>query len=154
MGERDTAHEGIDFCYYWTDKGDIHRLQEKTKVPVIFAGQVVNICDDYLGKSVFIRHDLYFSTGSSLYTIYDHIKPDGHLNSGVKLTEGDISGILNNKRKNTGVIPHHIHISIAWIPDNLNPEKFGWQMLGDGKVVMLPDPLDTIKCPYSISSDI
>jgi hypothetical protein len=154
FGERNTAHEGLDLCCYRTNDGDIQYLNESTKVPVIFAGRVVEVCSDFLGESVFVSHDIYNSNKRRLHTIYGHIKPGDNVCPGARLNEGDIIGILSNKRKSSGVIPYHLHISIAWLSETLSPEKPGWQMLNDVNRALLIDPLSIIEFPCSISSDV
>lgn len=154
LGKRNISHEGLDLCYYRTKKGDIQHLNEKTKVQVMFDGLVVTTCNDFLGESVFVRHDFTNSNKSRLYTIYGHIKPDSAIYQGQRLAEGDIIGILSNKRNDTGVVPYHLHISIAWISDMLKQNNLEWQILRNENMVRLLDPLKIIKCPYSTSSDI
>jgi hypothetical protein len=153
-GKRDISHEGLDLCYYRTGKGDIKHLDENTKVPLMFNGQVVKVCDDFLGESVFVRHDLYHSDINRLYTIYGHIKPGKDIYQGKRLDEGDVIGKLANKKSRAAMIPYHLHISAAWISDSLNQENLGWQILQNTSMVKLLNPLDILECPYSISSDI
>jgi hypothetical protein len=154
LGKRNISHEGLDLCYYRTEREDIQSLNSKTKVPVIFNGQVIKVCDDFLGKSIFVRHNFNNANKCRLYTIYGHIKPGTHVQEGERLTEGDIIGTLFNKRNNNRIVPYHLHISTAWISDLLNLENLGWQILQDANMVKLLDPLKIIRCPYQISADI
>lgn len=150
MGKRERPHEGLDLCLYRNEEGDIHYLGEQTKVPVIFPGQVVKVVGDFLGESVFVSHGDYESNESRLHTIYGHIKPQDHIRPGERLSEGDVIGVINNARIGDAVIPQHLHISVAWVPNTVHAQEFGWQMAGDPTKVMPLDPLRVIKCPYSI----
>ena len=150
MGKRDRPHEGLDLCFYRTKEGDIRYLDEKTKVPAIFTGQIVKVGDDFLGESVFVSHGAYESDGSQLHTIYGHIKPRDHMRPGERLSEGDVIGTIADARKGGGSIPPHLHVSVAWIPNTVRSQELGWQIVGDLAKVVLLDPLSVIECPYSI----
>jgi len=154
LGKRERLHEGLDLYLYRTKEGNIHYLDEKTKIPVIFKGQVIKVDDDFLGESVFVSHGNYDSNGSQLHTIYGHIKPRAHICPGEILSEGDIIGVIADARKSGGVIPHHLHVSVAWISNTVHSQELGWQMMGDLTKVVLLDPLCVIECPYSIVSGI
>jgi hypothetical protein len=149
-GKREKRHEGLDLCLYRNKQGHIHYIEQSFKIPVLFDGQVVKIEDDFLGESVFIGHSIYNSDRSQLYTIYGHIKHSVYIHSGDKVSGGDVIGVLADIRKSDTVVPHHLHLSIAWIKDNIKPEEIGWQMMGDSTRVVLSDPLHMIQCPYSI----
>jgi hypothetical protein len=118
----------------------------------LFKGQVVKVDDDFLGESVFISHGTYDSNGSQLHTVYGHIKHGIHIHPGENLSEGDIIGVIADARKSGGVIPSHLHVSIAWIPNTVHPQELGWQMMSDPTRTVLLDPLCIIECPYSIVS--
>ncbi|MFP4641445.1 MAG: peptidoglycan DD-metalloendopeptidase family protein [Dehalococcoidia bacterium] len=154
LGKRGRAHEGLDLCLYRTGEGNIYYLNRETEVPVICAGQVVKVNDDFLGESVFVSHSAYNSNGCQLHTIYGHIKPHDYICSGERVGEGDIIGSLTDARKSGGGVPYHLHISIAWIPKTFSPQELGWQTVGDNTEVVLLDPLRVIECPYSIKADV
>lgn len=153
-GKREKRHEGLDICLYRNKEGHIHYVEQSIKIPVLFDGQIVKIEDDFLGESVFIGHSIYNSNGSQLYTIYGHIKHDVHIYPGEKVNGGDVIGIIADARKGSTVVPHHLHLSVAWIQDDINQKEIGWQMMGDSTRVILSDPLYIIECPYSIVADI
>jgi len=150
LGKRQHPHEGLDLCLYRTKQGHINYLTKETKIPVIFEGQVMKVSHDFLGKSVFVGHDAYASNGSQLYTIYSHIKPGNHIRPGERLSEGDIIGVIADTRNSGAVIPHHLHVSVAWISNNVRLPELGWQALNDASNVVLLDPLAVIECPFSI----
>jgi hypothetical protein len=50
-GPRDFPHEGVDFCLYEDRSGQMHRLDEKTRIPVMAGGVVRAVFRDYLGQA-------------------------------------------------------------------------------------------------------
>jgi len=149
--KRHRPHEGLDLCVYLTDKGVLCYLDEKIIIPAIFKGRVVRLIDDFLGSSVFVRHDIHNENGSSLYTIYGHMKPD--TSEGLKMNEGDIIGTIATAKRKNEAIPH-LHISVAWIPDTIESQDLTWQNIGDDHEILLIDPLRVIRLPRSISENI
>ena len=154
LEKRDRPHEGLDLYLYRTKEGDIRYLDEKMKIPVIFKGQIVKVGDDFLGESVFVSHSDYESDGSQLYTIYGHIKPCDRMRPSERLSEGDIIGTIADARKSGGVIPPHLHVSVAWIPNTVRSQELSWQIVGSLAKVVLLDPLSVIECPYSIAASV
>lgn len=153
FGKRQRPHEGLDLYLYRTKEGNIHYLNGETKIPVIFEGKVVKVSDDFLGESVFIGHDACDSNGNRLYTIYGHIKPGNYIRSRKRLSEGDVVGVIADTGNSGMAIPHHLHVSVAWIPDTIPVSEMGWQTINDSAGVMLQDPLSVIECPHSIVSE-
>jgi murein DD-endopeptidase MepM/ murein hydrolase activator NlpD len=153
LGKRQRPHEGLDLCLYRTKEGNIHQLTVGAKIPVIFAGQVVKVSHDFLGKSAFVRHDAYYSNGSQLYTIYGHLKPGKYIRPGKRLREGDIIGVIADTGDNRMTVPNHLHVSIAGIPNTVPVLELGWQTINEPTKVVLLDPLSVIECPYSIVSE-
>ena len=151
-GERDRQHEGLDIYLYRTGDGDIQYLDADTKIPVIFDGRVVKVCKDFLGESVFVSHNIYNLNGSRLYTIYGHTRPHDSIRSGEELSAGGVVGVLAGTRENNGTIPHHLHISVAWIPDTVLSQELDWEVITEQDGIVLLDPLQVIKCPYTIMS--
>jgi hypothetical protein len=151
-GRRKTPHEGLDLCLYRTKTGDIRYLEAITQVPVMFEGIVVKVGKDFLGKSAFINHDGYRQGKRSLYTIYGHLELAGHIHPGLRLGEGEIIGTIAD----TGgrLIPPHLHISVAWLPDEITSLQLDWKVVAERRRVVLLDPLRAIDCPYSIVARI
>ncbi|MFC2069377.1 hypothetical protein ACFLTP_10295 [Chloroflexota bacterium] len=154
MGNRDKPHEGLDLYFYRTKKRHIHYLDRKTKVPVIFKGQVMKVDDDFLGESLFVSHDHYDNDGSQLYTIYSHIKSCGRMCLGEGLEENDIIGTIADTKKSVGVVPPHLHVSVVWVPKSVRSRELGWEIISSHTEVTLIDPLRVIECPYSIVASI
>ncbi|MBI2836607.1 MAG: hypothetical protein HYX85_02815 [Chloroflexi bacterium] len=153
-GKRNTPHEGLDLRPYRTGDGVVHRLDAGAKVPVMFDGEVVNVIDDFLGKSVFVRHGGFETEGCHLYTIYGHIVPSDSAVPGSVLAKGSVIGVISAGRRNDAADIAHLHMSVAWIPDSVNAGDLDWNTVGDPTRVVLIDPLGVITWRYSIVADL
>lgn len=147
---RSTVHEGLDFCYYRNRDNQICVLDQFARVPVLYPGIVTRIIDDFLGKSVFIGHHIFDKSGNRLYTLYGHILPDQHCTSGASLSDKSIVGAVGDASQKKSIIPSHLHISVAWIPQFLGQEELTWQSLRASGSIRLIDPLMIISPAYSL----
>ena len=146
-GKRESPHEGIDICYYRTMNHDIKQIEPGTKIPAIYPGVVAAICDDFLGKSIFIKHEQYQRTGTTLYTAYGHIIPTLEIQPGKKVRDGEIIGTAAEPGRNRQTVSCHFHISTAWISDKLPGQQLNWEIM---KTVQLFNPLDILALPHTI----
>lgn len=147
-GCRSTPHEGIDLCLFRHKSGAVVQLDGTTKIPVTYNGEIVKIDRDFLGKSVYIRHEIFDRAGRQFYTVYGHTEPVHHLRPGAGLKAGDILASISDAKKTK--IFSHLHISMAWIPASCSVESLNWVTLADPGKVTLLNPLDIIGCKYSI----
>ncbi len=145
-GKRETLHEGLDICYYRTTEPDIRQITPGTKIPVIYPGTVTTVIDDFLGKSIFIKHEQYRVKRATLYTAYGHTQPVSSLQPGVKVSESEIIGAAAETNRKRQGVPCHIHISAAWVPDELPGQGLNWEIM---KNMILLDPLSLLELPYS-----
>ncbi len=116
LGRRSKPHEGLDLFLYRDKSGKHHKLNEEIKIPVIFEGEVVKIDNDYLGKSVFLRHEIFNSDERQLYTVYGHVLPHKSIIIGESLLEGKIIGNISDIKGKRKSVPSHLHITIGWAP--------------------------------------
>ncbi|OQD45743.1 hypothetical protein BIY37_06760 [Candidatus Brocadia sapporoensis] len=148
-GIRQRPHEGLDLCFYRDKAGQNHCLSEKTGIPVLYDGEIVGIHDDFLGKSLFVSHDIFDDHGNRLHTIYGHTNPYRGVKAGRVFREGEIiAAIADAKRKNVQ-IASHLHISVAWLPSSFPYEKLDWKAMNNDRVVTLYDPLYFIGSKYN-----
>jgi murein DD-endopeptidase MepM/ murein hydrolase activator NlpD len=147
-GNRTSPHEGLDICFYRNKKGNLLHLDETAKIPAMYDGEIVKIGDDFLGKSVYMRHPVFDGRGNQLYTAYGHTAPCD-ISVGTIVKEGDIVVRIGKITKKTPLIPH-LHISAAWIPVLYPPEQLDWAALGDCSISVLLDPLDILSCKYKM----
>ena len=149
-GFRDKPHEGIDLCLYNDQSGSTRALDTAAPIPVMYRGCVKNIIDDYIGKTVFMAHDIYNDTVKQLYSIYGHVEPLGRIESGVILEEGEIVGsIAGTEGKRLKILPH-VHISVAFIPESFPAEHLDWKIMNESPDITLLNPLDIFNGNYTI----
>ncbi|MCF6155024.1 MAG: hypothetical protein E3K36_07180 [Candidatus Brocadia sp.] len=147
-GVRYKPHEGLDFCFYRDKAGQNHSLDEKTVIPVMYAGEIIHIDDDFLGKSIYVTHDICDDRGNRLYVIYGHTNPFHGIGTGKTLNEGDTIATIADTGKKRAKIPSHLHISMVWLPESFPYEKLDWETLGDCSTVTFCNPLEFIDCKY------
>ena len=149
-GKRDRPHEGLDLCFYRDSIGCNHVLDGRTKIPVIYDGDIIKIDKDFLGKSIYISHDSYDENGYRLCTIYGHTRPNRGLYVGKTLREGDIFATIAHREAGEVKVPPHLHISVAWISESINGENLDWSTINDSSEVILTNPLDILRCRYTV----
>ncbi len=138
---RPTPHEGIDLCFYKDNSGQIHRIGKGTKIPVMYDGEVAHIQDDFLGQSIYVKHNTIDKTGNILHTVYGHTIPLNHHATNMILREGDIIAEMAISQKSRKIHPH-IHITMAWLPDSLSYKKINWETLGNPQLASLCNPIE------------
>ena len=145
---RPTPHEGIDLCFYKDNNGQIRRIANGTKIPIMYAGKIAHIHDDFMGKSIYVKHNTINKMGNILHTIYGHTIPLNHLGTNMTFREGDIIAEMAISPKNKSIHPH-IHITIAWLPESLSYEKINWETIGNPKLVTLCNPFEYLDIKYT-----
>ena len=148
---RPTPHEGIDLCFYRDNAGQVRRIDSETKIPVTYNGEIVHIHDDFLGKSIYVKHSINNKSKNTLHTIYGHTIPQDHCVTGKRVREGDIITEIAALSKDSNVLPH-IHITMAWIHESLPCKKLNWNTIWTSKSVTLCNPLDHINIKYTLES--
>jgi hypothetical protein len=149
-GLRSSPHEGIDLCLYRDTGGAIHCLDKTAKIPAIYAGQLKSIRDDYLGKTLFVAHDIHDSTGNQCYTIYGHTAPCAGMVPGERVPEGEIITAIADRKDSRITIVPHLHISVAWVPETFPAEQLAWESMNSRHHIVFVNPLDVLRCSYSI----
>jgi len=150
QGLRSSPHEGIDLCLYRGTCGAMHCLDKTAEIPAIYAGQLKSIIDDYLGKTLFVAHDIYDSTGNQCYTIYGHTAPRAGIVPGKRVAEGEIITAIAAAEDSRITIVPHLHISVAWVPESFPADKLAWESMNPRHHIVLVNPLDVLRCSYSI----
>jgi hypothetical protein len=153
-GTRTTLHEGLDLCFFRDHSSEIRQLQPGAKVTAILEGTIAHICDDFLGKSIFVRHDSVAKEDKHLYTIYGHTRPNRGMHRLVRVGGGERIALIADTRAKGSTIPSHIHISVAWISDTIRPTTLDWEALGNRNGVALADPLSMLDLPYAVQDSI
>jgi murein DD-endopeptidase MepM/ murein hydrolase activator NlpD len=151
---RPTPHEGLDLCCFEDVNGEIKQVNEHTRVPATLAGTVIKIDHDFLGKSIYLSHEIYSADQRQLYTAYGHTEPCAALEVGKQVAEGEIIAVIAaDPGKPSKVLPH-LHLTLAWMPVPIHPDRLDWQNLGTDPAITLIDPLSLLPEAESSSSPI
>lgn len=147
---RERPHEGLDLYLYRNRDGQVRRLGKHIKVPVIFKGEIIRITDDFIGKTIYVRHDMHDEQGRYLCTIYGHTLPSDDSEPGKAIEKhGIIASVVEHPRRNSP--PPHLHISIAWVPKSIPYHLLGWETLHRSDAVIFLDPMKFIRNRYAVS---
>ena len=151
-GLRDYPHEGIDFCLYRDSSYRIHRINEKTRIPVLQDGVVKAMLKDYLGIAIIIEHEHAGSNTGRLLFIYAHTKPHLGIETGLFVKEGDIIGTLADTGNSSSNIIPHLHLSLGLPAESFSYDRFVWNTVRKPEMITLLDPLAVIDRPYQALS--
>jgi murein DD-endopeptidase MepM/ murein hydrolase activator NlpD len=147
-GDRETPHEGLDLCFYRTFQKTILAVPPGTLIPSAFDGIVVKVSGDFLGKSVFIRHDGTAKGIESLMTIFGHTAPGEGLEVGSRVSGGQVIGSVA-KPKSGQKVPPHMHVSTAWVSSAVTDSELDWDKIAGSEHLRLIDPLTVLRLPRS-----
>jgi hypothetical protein len=147
-GRRDFPHEGIDLCLYRDHCGEIGRIDDKTRIPVLNDGVIRAIFKDYLGHAVVVEHDISVIDTAGLISFYAHTKPNADMDIGAKVKKGDILGTIADTSHSKANILPHLHFSL-WHPlKPIHYDGFIWNTIRNPEMITLLDPLPVIDWPY------
>jgi hypothetical protein len=144
---RAAPHEGLDLCCFTDATGQIKGLDKNIKIPATFAGKIVKIDRDFLGKSIYLSHEIFSSDGRQLYTAYGHTKPLAAMQVGKVVEEGEIIAAVAAGPGKSPKIPPHLHLTLVWIPVSLPRDRLNWQNLGADRTIRLIDPRSILPAP-------
>jgi hypothetical protein len=147
---RPTPHEGLDLCRFEDIAGNPSSLDDSTVIPAPFAGTVVNISGDFLGRSIFLAHDLEPMAGRRLYTAVGHTTPRKSLVAGQLIAEAEIIASVSTPVNPKTTVPPHLHLTLAIVPDTVAPEQLTWKYLSTGTEIRLLNPLEVFPTNFII----
>ncbi len=147
QGARYTPHEGLDL-YRFEDAGGLTKtVDQHTQIPAAFAGHIVKIDRDFLGRSIYMSHAIFTAGGRQLLSAFGHTVPRESLKSGQKIAAGEIIARISGfPGKKTALAPH-VHLTFAWVPVHLAINQLDWKNLADDPGITLIDPLPVISLP-------
>jgi murein DD-endopeptidase MepM/ murein hydrolase activator NlpD len=141
--KRARPHEGIDLCFCRGVADSIFHIDEGARIPAIYDGVVVKIIDDFIGKTIIMKHSFPGFGEGTFLTLYGHTNPKKSFTASQIVNAGEIIATLATPRGSKGLIPH-LHLTIAWSPDPIPPDTLDWTTIGNSDVVHLIDPLHVI----------
>jgi len=111
---------------------DIHHktiwVDDQLKVPAMAPGKVLNICRDFLGKSIIVHLRDCPGQNSRLILIYAHTKPGPDIFPGKTVNRGDILGNIADTSTRKSKIPCHLHISVIEVPHTIENRYLNWDL--------------------------
>jgi murein DD-endopeptidase MepM/ murein hydrolase activator NlpD len=143
VGVRPTLHEGIDFCYYGKPSGQECAFTPDIHVPVMAEGEVVAVCPDYLGRTVFLDH--CHDSPLRFLSIYAHMVPHPDIQAGRRVEAGEVIGTIADTTGRKNRMPAHLHLSIMEVEKEVPPEHFTWDLICNSELGRLLDPLQFIE---------
>ena len=142
QGKRKKLHEGLDLGFYRNQKKEIIGFDDSTRIPTIYEGVIVGIFNDFLGKSIFIKHEISSADNGTLCTIFGHVNPESNIYSGMRVEEGEIIASVANSGKSR--VSSHLHMSFGWAKKEITEEILDWKIISSSEMLKLIDPLETI----------
>jgi hypothetical protein len=137
---REAPHEGLDLVAFRGRDGRRVSLAPGVRVPALWAGTVVAVVADFLGRSVFVAHDRRDAEGRRLHSVYGHLEPrPGRAPAGL-LREGEEVGAVADPAARKSSVPAHLHLTVAWIAGDARG-TLDWSVLRDPVRALLIDPL-------------
>ena len=144
QGPRYTRHEGLDLYSFEAAGGKVKTVDQQTQIPAAFAGQVVKIDRDFLGKSIYISHAISTADGRQLLSAVGHTVPRDGLKTGQKVAAGEIIAAVSGFPGKKSNLPPHVHLTFAWVPVDFRVDELTWNNLSHDPGIRLIDPLTVI----------
>ncbi len=144
---RPAPHEGVDLYCFADAAGRISRLDATIQIPATFGGTIARISRDFLGQSIFLRHEIFSADGRQLITAYGHTRPLATLALGQTVAAGEIIGAIAAAPDKNSKIPRHLHVTLAWVSAMLPSASLSWKNLGADPNITLIDPLTILSDP-------
>jgi len=94
QGLRAVPHEGLDLYSFADAGGRVKTVDQQTQIPAAFAGKVVKIDRDFLGKSIYISHAISTAGGRQLLSAVGHTVPKDGLKTGQQVAAGEITAAV------------------------------------------------------------
>ena len=151
-GKRRSSHEGLDLCFYRNHQDSICHITAGMKIPVLYEGVIAGIVNDFIGKSIIVKHIIPDNSKSNFCTIYGHAIPEGKMCTGRTIGPGEIiARVADSDESKAGMLPH-LHISIGVpVSGEIAYDTLDWKDIGDQNKMTLIDPLQVID-RYSLMS--
>ncbi|PIU53157.1 MAG: hypothetical protein COS90_07680 [Deltaproteobacteria bacterium CG07_land_8_20_14_0_80_60_11] len=143
-GTRPALHEGLDLYSFEDAGGRVKTVDQHIQIPAPFAGHIVKIDRDFLGKSIYLSHAIFAAGGRQLLSAFGHTIPRDFLKTGQQVAEGEIIAAISGfPGKKTNLLPH-VHLTFAWAPVDFRAGQLTWKNLGHDPGITLIDPLTVI----------
>ena len=135
---RPSRHEGLDLTGFLDNANGEHQLTEGTIVVPLYGGRLVNIINDFLGRTIIIDHEITNRQDQSLHGFYAHLSPTAKLRTGAVINEAAGLGTI---AAGSHICPPHLHISTVWISGNFPLGQLSWADFTEQEGFQPCDPL-------------
>jgi hypothetical protein len=126
FGHRPAAHEGIDICFYRRRIGSILSLPPGATVPAWRSGTVINVCDDFLGRSLVVETQTDASNNTRILETYAHLSVSDDIMPGTRIRTGQIIAEIADTHARGSVLPPHLHLSCIEVPAGIPEHDMNW----------------------------
>ena len=144
QGHRAVPHEGLDLYSFADAGGRVQTVDQQTRIPAAFAGQVLKIDRDFLGKSIYISHAIFTAGGRQLFSAVGHTIPRDGLKPGQEVAAGEIIASVAGFPGKKSNLPPHLHLTFAWALVDFRADQLTWKNLGHDPGITLIDPMTVI----------
>jgi hypothetical protein len=138
---RANPHEGLDLYWFEDVSGRRRALDRTIGIPAPFPGRVVKLSRDFLGQSIFVAHEIASAPDRRFYTAFGHTTPASGLAVGQEVMEGGVIAAISAAAAGKTIVPPHLHLTLALIPEAIGPDQLTWDNLGSNPTITLLDPL-------------
>ncbi len=144
LGVRNVRHQGLDLSCYRTSNDNIIYLNGRTKIPAMYDGILVEVINDFLGKSLILKHSIPGTEVEDFLTVYGHTHPWQDTHMGKEYKEGEpIARVADIESAKSRVRPH-IHLSIGLLSKPVPYAQLDWENMSDPDTMIWIDPLQVI----------
>ncbi|WP_022664064.1 peptidoglycan DD-metalloendopeptidase family protein [Desulfospira joergensenii] len=138
---RHALHEGIDICFYRTGPKRPVKFIQALKVPALADGTVLNVCDDFLGRTLVLEHQGFQDSPERIIFTYSHLAPAPGLEPGSRVERGEILARVFDTRLKRSKLPPHLHISCIELPRSIPLDQLNWKLFPRRDKVSLINPV-------------
>ncbi|MCF8092993.1 MAG: M23 family metallopeptidase [Desulfotignum sp.] len=141
FGCRHCAHEGIDICFFRHRGGLTCTLGAGAAVCAWSDGTVLNICDDFLGRTLVVEPEKKFAGATRILEVFSHLEPGKDMKPGIQIQAGQIIARTSDTRARGSVLRPHLHLSCIEVRAHTPVQALDWSLFASGKKVNLLNPV-------------
>jgi hypothetical protein len=138
---RHAAHEGIDICFYKNRNKKIRSLGPGAAIPAWSAGTVVNVCEDFLGRTLVVEPKNFSGTATRVVEVFSHLDPCEGIAIGTRVAAGRIIARTSDTRARGSVLLPHLHLSCIEVLQQMPVQSLDWSLFPFREKVNLLNPV-------------
>jgi len=137
---RSSTHEGIDITFYRTCNHKTYCFDNSIKVPAMDDSIVLNICNDFLAKTIVTQYKNVTASKTQILFLYSHVIPEKNLKPGQKIRKNKSIAKVCNNDKNPQ-LPPHLHFSCFEILKDIKSEHLNWDLFSKNIDINMINPV-------------